>query len=216
MKLSKKAVTSILSLSMVLASVPAVAGGVPVIDFGSIAQAVTQVQNQVQQIKQLDQQIRSITGNGNYADLMNNPMVRKQLNQYLPAGYRDVFEAARKGDLGALEQVAKMASEREKQAQSSQTGIERQKAVALLQQAQMDAMMSNMDKRSQRLEGLVARINTTQTQAEKQDLLNTISAETAMINLDMNRMQVLMQQAEKQEQLANKQAFTEYGNKAFR
>lgn len=215
---SQKAVASILSFSMLstMTTLPAHSAGVPVIDAGSIAQAVTQVKNQVQQIQQLQRQIESITGNGNYADLANNPLIRKQLNKYLPEGYRDIFEASRRGDLGALEQVAKIASQREKQAQTAQSGIERQKAVQLLQQAQMDAMMDSINKRSDRLQGMTNTINRTQTQAQKQDLLNTITAESAMINLEMNRMQVLMKQAEKQEQLANKQAFREYSDKAFR
>ena len=189
--------------------------GVPVIDVSAIAQAIVQVNNQISQIKQLDQQIKAITDNGNYADLLNNPLVRKELNKYLPKGYNDIFEAARAGDLGALEQVAKAAAERERQAQTTQTGIERQKSVALLTQAQMTQMMQGMDVRSQRLQSLVNRINTTTNMAQKQDLMNTISAETAMINLEMNKMLVLMKQAEHQEKLANRQAGREYAKKAF-
>lgn len=215
---SKKAIASMLAFSMLstMTALPAHSAGVPVIDAGSIAQAVTQVKNQVQQIQQLQRQIESITGNGNYADLANNPLIRKQLNKYLPEGYRDIFEASRRGDLGALEQVVRIAGEREKQAQTTQSGVERQKAVALLQQAQMDAMMQNLETRSQRLGGMTERINTTTTQAEKQDLLNAITAESAVVNLEMSRMQVLMKQAEKQEQLANKQAYRDYGSKAFK
>lgn len=204
------------SMLSTMTALPAHSAGVPVIDAGSIAQAVTQVKNQVQQIQQLQRQIESITGNGNYADLANNPLIRKQLNKYLPEGYRDIFEASRRGDLGALEQVVRIAGEREKQAQTTQSGVERQKAVALLQQAQMDAMMQNLETRSQRLGGMTERINTTTTQAEKQDLLNAITAESAVVNLEMSRMQVLMKQAEKQEQLANKQAYRDYGSKAFK
>ena len=115
----------------------------------------------------------------------------------------------------ALEQVAKAAAERERQAQTTQTGIERQKSVALLTQAQMTQMMQGMDVRSQRLQSLVNRINTTTNMAQKQDLMNTISAETAMINLEMNKMLVLMKQAEKKEKLANRQAGRKKKKKAF-
>ena len=52
------------------ATLPAHSAGVPVIDPAAIAQAVSQVKNQIQQIKQLDSQIRAITDNGNYADLL--------------------------------------------------------------------------------------------------------------------------------------------------
>ena len=122
-KFSKKALASIVSFALLAsaATLPAHSAGVPVIDPAAIAQAVSQVKNQIQQIKQLDSQIRAITDNGNYGDLLNNPAIRKELNKYLPSGYNDIFEAARKGDLGALEQVAIRASQRETQAQTSQT-----------------------------------------------------------------------------------------------
>ncbi|WP_411350881.1 type IV secretion system protein [Moraxella lincolnii] len=212
---SKQAIASIMSLALLAPITMPSHAGVPVIDVSAIAQAIVQVNNQISQIKQLDQQIKAITDNGNYADLLNNPLVRKELNKYLPKGYNDIFEAARAGDLGALEQVAKAAAERERQAQTTQTGIERQKSVALLTQAQMTQMMQGMDVRSQRLQSLVNRINTTTNMAQKQDLMNTISAETAMINLEMNKMLVLMKQAEHQEKLANRQAGREYAKKAF-
>lgn len=212
---SKQAIASIMSLALLAPITMPSQAGVPVIDVSAIAQAIVQVNNQISQIKQLDQQIKAITDNGNYADLLNNPLVRKELNKYLPKGYNDIFEAARAGDLGALEQVAKAAAERERQAQTTQTGIERQKSVALLTQAQMTQMMQGMDVRSQRLQSLVNRINTTTNMAQKQDLMNTISAETAMINLEMNKMLVLMKQAEHQEKLANRQAGREYAKKAF-
>lgn len=211
---SKKAVASIMSFALLTsaATLPAHSAGVPVIDPAAIAQAVSQVNNQVQQIKQLQSQIKAITDNGNYADLLNIPSVRQELNKYLPSGYNDIFEAARKGDLGALEQVAKQAADREKRAQNSQTGKVRQKSVQLLQEAQMSSMMDAMNTRSNRIQSLVNRINTTQNTAQKQDLMNTIGAESAMVNLEMNRMQIMMKQAEQQEKLANRQAGREYSN----
>ncbi len=217
-KFSKKALASIVSFALLAsaATLPAHSAGVPVIDPAAIAQAVSQVKNQIQQIKQLDSQIRAITDNGNYGDLLNNPAIRKELNKYLPAGYNDIFEAARKGDLGALEQVAIRASEREKQAQTAQNGVLRQKSVQLMQEAQMDAMMDAMNTRGQRVQSLVNQINGTQNTAQKQDLMNTIGAETAMINLEMNRMQLMMKQAENQEKLANRQAGREWSKKRNR
>lgn len=209
---SKKSVVSIMSFALLTsaATLPAHSAGVPVIDPAAIAQSITQVKNQVQQIKQLQSQIKAITDNGNYADLLNIPSVREELNKYLPNGYSDIFEAARNGDLGALEQVAKQAAEREKQAQNSQTGKVRQKSVQLLQEAQMSSMMDAMGTRSNRIQTLVNQINSTSNTAQKQDLMNTISAESAMVNLEMNRMQIMMKQAEHQEKLANRQAGREY------
>lgn len=207
-KFSKKALAAISSLVLVtsVASTSAYSAGVPVIDVSAIAQAVAQVENQVQQIKQLDAQIRAITDNGNYADILNNPTVRSQLNKYLPKGYNDIFEAARRGDLGALEQVARQAAERERQAKTSQTGVERYKAAQLWKEVQMTKMMDDMTARSNTLQSLVNRINTTQNTAQKQDLTNALTAQSAMLNLQMNQMQLVMQQARQEEAKAARQA----------
>ena len=80
-------------------------------------------------------------------------------------------------------------------------------------EAQMDAMMNAMNTRGQRVQDLVNRINTTQNTAQKQDLMNTIGAEQAMINLEMNRMQIMMKQAENQEKLAARQGTRELENR---
>ena len=92
---SKKAIAAILSLSLMSS---AIAAGVPVIDPANLAQAVAQVKNQVQQIENMRAQLKAMTDNGKYADIINNPAIRKQLNQYLPKNYSDVITAAQRGD----------------------------------------------------------------------------------------------------------------------
>ena len=127
---SKKAAQAITAfvLSGVLVTT-ATAGGVPVFDGANVAQAIAQVQNQIKQIENARNQLKAITDNGNFGDLVNHPDIRRQLNKYLPKGYSDIFEAARKGDLGALEQVVRQAEQAEKTAQNAQTGAARQAAV---------------------------------------------------------------------------------------
>lgn len=204
---SKKAIAAILSLSLMSS---AIAAGVPVIDPANLAQAVAQVKNQVQQIENMRAQLKAMTDNGKYADIINNPAIRKQLNQYLPKNYSDVITAAQRGDLGALQQVANAAAQREKQAQTSQTGVQRIAANRLLTEASMDGMMKTLDARSNNIQNLINRINTTQNPAQKADLANALSAQQAQIGIDMNRMQIMMKQAENQEKLAHRQAAREY------
>lgn len=212
----KKISLALLATSMVISSMPAQAGGVPVYDISNFLQAVAQVQNQVQQIKQLRSQIRAITDNGNFAGLLDNPLIRDQLNQYLPAGYTDVFQAAARGDLGALQQVVDRAIQQEKYAQSSQTGAERIAATRMLTEAQMMGMMKGLDAQSTRVQSLVNQINGTSNSAQKQDLMNTLSATQAQISIELGRMQVMMQQAEHQEKLAERQAAKELQSQRYK
>lgn len=178
---------------------------VPVIDSTAIAQAVNQVNNQVQQIKQLQAQVKAATDNGNFAGLVNNPMIRQQLNKYLPAKYNDVFEAARAGDLGALQQVVNAAKQREAQAQSSQTGIARAKAAQLLADAQVEVGYRRLQQHANTVGNLINQINATTNIAQKQDLTNTLTAQSALINNEIGQLQLSMKVAERQEAAALRQ-----------
>lgn len=187
---------------------------IPVIDPAAIAQAVTQVQNQVQQIQNMRQQLKAITDNGNYADLLNNPNLRRQLNQYLPKGYSDITQLT--NNTGALQSIYQQVLQDEANKRQSMTGAERVKMTSAMAEAQMIGMMKNLDVRSQSVQNLVNQINRTQNTAQKQDLMNTLQAEQAMIQIDLGKMQVMMNMAEEQRRLANKQAGEEWRKKVFR
>lgn len=111
---SKKALAVIASLALLATTVQTKAG-VPVIDATAIAQAIVQVENQVRQIENMRAQLKAMTDNGNYAALLDNPAIRQQLNKYLPKGYTDIFEAARRGDLSALNKVVEAMKKQDQQ-----------------------------------------------------------------------------------------------------
>lgn len=183
---------------------------IPVIDPAAIAQAVTQVQNQVSQIQNMRQQLKAITDNGNYADLLKDPNLRKMLNKYLPKGYTDIVQAVQKGDAGALQSAYEQVQRAEAQKRSSMTGEQRLKMAQATQEAQMIVMMKGLDVRSNSLENLVNQLNRTQNTAQKQDLMNALQAEQAMIQIDLGRMQIMLQMAEQQRRSAEQQAVDEY------
>lgn len=185
---------------------------IPVIDPAAIAQAITQVQNQVSQIQNMRQQLKAITDNGNYADLLNNPNLRRQLNQYLPKGYSDITQLT--NNTGALQSIYQQVLQDEANKRQSMTGAERVKMTSAMAEAQMIGMMKNLDVRSQSVQNLVNQINRTQNTAQKQDLMNTLQAEQAMIQIDLGKMQVMMNMAERQEKMAEKQAEDDYWKKA--
>lgn len=210
---SAKQAISCLVLSAVIGNVHA---GLPVVDFGAIAQAITQVQNQVSQIQNMRQQLKAITDNGNFANLLNDPNLRNHLNKYLPKGYTDITQAIQNGDAGALQSIYEQVQRAEEQKRSSMTGAERVKMTNAMAEAQMIGMMKNLDVRSQSVQNLVNQINRTQNTAQKQDLMNALQAEQAMIQTDLGKMQVMMKLAEEQRRLANKQAGEEWRKARFR
>lgn len=204
---AKKAIASLVMLSVVATS--QVQANVPVIDASSIAQQINQVNNQIQQIKQLQAQVKAATDNGNFAGLVDSPLIRQQLNKYLPAKYNDVFEAARSGDLGALQQVVNAAKQREQQAQSAQTGIARAKAAQLLADAQVDVGYRRLQQHANTVASLINQINSTSNVSQKQDLTNTLTAQSALINNEIGQLQLSMKVAERQEAAAQRQANAE-------
>ena len=180
---AKKAIFSFVLLTT-MGVVNVAHSAIPVIDPAAIAQAVQQVQNQVQQIQNMRQQLKAVTDNGNYASLLNDPNLRKQQkNQVLQS---------------------------EQQKRSNMTGIERVKVAQAAQEAQMIVMMKHLDTRSSSMQNLVNQINRTQNTAQKQDLMNALQAEQAMIQIDLGKMQVMLQMGEQQRRLAEKQAVDEY------
>lgn len=206
---AKKAIFSIALLTtMGVANVAHSA--IPVIDPAAIAQAVTQVKNQISQIENMRQQLKAITDNGNYADLLNDPNLRRQLNKYLPSGYTDIVQAVQKGDAGALQSVYNQVLQSEQQKRSSMTGAERVKVAHATQEAQMIVMMKHLDTRSNSMQNLVNQINRTQNSAQKQDLMNALQAEQSLIQIDLGKMQIMLQMGEQQRRSAERQAVDEY------
>ena len=197
----------ILSLSML--SGTAQASGVPVIDAASIAQAITQVQNQVNQIQKARDQLRAVTGNSALGQLLNDPNTRKLLNQHLPQGYSDVYQAMQRGDLGALQQVYNGVVASEHQNRTTGTGKERLASTMLLNKAQTSAMMGSLNQRGNNIQALLNQINLTTDASSKADLANRLTAEQNMISLDMNKMQVAMKISEQNEALARRQVMSE-------
>lgn len=208
LKFSTKAKQAISSLALitVLTTTTQSGAGVPVFDAANVAQAISQVQNQIRQIEQMRRQIRAITDNGNYAQLLDNPQLRKALNRYLPSQYNDIFEAARRGDLGALRQVVEKAKQREQRAKDQQTGAERVAAVRFLSEAQLEVGYDRLQKRGQALDSLIGQINMTTNPAQKADLTNSLVAQSALINTEIGQIQLQMQVAQRQEQAAARQA----------
>lgn len=194
--------------SLLLSSVSLTNAGVPVVDAGSIAQAVIQVKQQITEIQEARNRLKSMTGNAGLAGLVNDPLVRKTLNQYLPKGYTDITQVMRNGDAGALNGI--LAKIKQQEASYAGKGKERLAAAVLLNQANMEGLLKSLDARSSNVDRLISQINATTDVSSKADLANSLAAEQANINVEMNRMNILMKQSEFQIQQAEKQVANEY------
>lgn len=193
---------------ILMSSIGVANAGIPVIDAGSLAQAVIQVQQQVTEIQEAKNRLKSMTGNAGLGGLVNDPTVRKALNQYLPKGYTDITQVMRNGDTGALNGILNDIKKQE--ASYKGQGKERLAATVLLNQANMQGLLKSLDTRSSNVDRLISQINATTDVSSKADLANSLAAEQASINVEMNRMNILMKQSEFQLQQAEKQSATEY------
>lgn len=128
---------------ILMSSIGVANAGIPVIDAGSLAQAVIQVQQQVTEIQEAKNRLKSMTGNAGLGELVNDPTVRKALNQYLPKGYTDITQVMRNGDTGALNGILNDIKKQE--ASYKGQGKERLAATVLLNQANMQGLLKSLD-----------------------------------------------------------------------
>lgn len=206
--MKKTLLKSVLVSAIALSAFNTQAGGIPVIDVGNIAQAILQVQEAQKRLGQLKAQFQASTGNAGLGALIGDKNVRAALNKYLPKGYQDVTQVMNNGDLGALQTLYKNVQKNE--ASFAGKGKERLAATLMLNQARMDGLLETLDTRNQKVDSLVSQLNATTDLSSKADLANSLSAEQALINTEMNKMSVLMKQMEQQEKLAERQAASEY------
>lgn len=216
MKMQLKTLVAALTASaaMMTTAVPAQASGVPVIDVAGLSQMMVDYQNQIMQIEQMRQQIKAMTDNGNYAGILSDPTLRSYMNKYLPKGYTDIFDAAAKGDLKALQKVADEIKREDAAKANGMTGKARIEANRLLTRSQMKVSMSQLDSDMQRIGGLMRQINMTANPAQKQDLANTIAAQSSMMQARAAQMQLMFQQAEAEDRAARAQYAAENRAKA--
>lgn len=211
-KVKSFAKMSVLAVSMFGAS-SVYAGGVPVIDVAGLGEAVTQTIQQVNQLENQVKQFESLNGRGVLGQLLRDPQTRALLNKHLPNGYTDIMDAVNRNDLGALQKVYSGVIQQEKYNRQNMTGKERLASTMLVNKAQTQAMMQSLDVRSRNIDILANQINGAVDAKTKADLANRINAETALINVDMNKMQVALQMQAQNEKLAQRQVMGETRSK---
>ncbi|KQV46973.1 type VI secretion protein [Pelomonas sp. Root1217] len=196
---------------VVLGSGGARAQGIPVIDVANLVQAIqqvidgiTQVNNQVQQIAQLQSQLNSINGVRNLGDIFNNPLLKNyvpaeaytQLNAVNASGYSGLNATARAlRDAGMVYNCMDLVGSARTLCQASLAQPYQHKG--LLQ----DAMKSAAGRLAQ-IQSLMGQINATTDQKAVQEIQARIGAENALLAHEMSQVQMLQGMADSEERIA--------------
>ena len=187
------------------------ATGIPVIDVANLFQAVqqvindiTQINNQIRQIRQLQAQIDSINGMRNLGDVFNNPLLKNYipaeaytyLNAINTSGYSGLNGTAKAlRDAGMVYNCMDLTGPAQRDCQAKLAAPYQQKG--LLQ----DAMTSSSGRMAQ-ITALMDKINATNDQKSVQEIQARIGAENAMLAHETTQVQLLQGMADSEERIA--------------
>ena len=187
------------------------AQGIPVIDIANLIQTilqvlndVTEIENQVQQITQLGDQLKSINGMRNLGDVFNNPMLKNYvpaeaytyLNAVNTSGYSGLNGTAKAlRDAGMVYNCMDLAGAARTDCQAALAQPYQQKG--LLQ----DAMKSAAGRLSQ-IQSLMGQINGTSDQKAVLEIQARIGAENALLAHEVSQVQMLQGMADSEERIA--------------
>jgi type IV secretion system protein VirB5 len=187
------------------------AQGIPVIDVANLTQTIqqviddiTQIENQMQQIAQLDRQISSINGSRGLGTVLNNPL----LNNYVPPDAFDFINAVDASGYAGLNATAKALRDAEMIYNCLDlTGVARTNCQATLAQPYQqkgllqDAMTAAAGRLSQ-IDALMAQVDATQDQKAVQEIQARIGAENARLAHEMSQIEMLRGMADSEERIA--------------
>ena len=187
------------------------AQGIPVIDVANLAQTIqqviggiTQINNQVQQIAQLQSQINSINGVRNLGEIFDNPMLRNYvpaeaytyLNAVSSTGYSGLSATGRAlRDAGMVYNCMDLTGAARTTCQASLAQPYQHKG--LLQDA-----MKAAGGRLLQIQSLMRQINATNDQKSVQELQARIGAENALLSHEISQVQMLQGMADSEERIA--------------
>lgn len=199
---AKKAISAFVLLTALGSSTVAHSAVMPVFDGANVAQAISQVQNQIKQIENLRNQLQAVTGNARLGVLLNDPNVQKALGKYVPQGISVVDLASGNYDR-VLQQIAKrIEADLKRQGQSSTDPKTQLAQATLLNYAQVEQSLTDLSTLAKSAQNTANQINLTTDASSKADLANTLMAQKtqidiaiAQINLKMKQMEMLERQA---------------------
>lgn len=171
----------------------------------TLAQWANQYKQMVDQITQMENQFKSITGSRGLGQIMNNPALR----DYLPADWQKVYDSVRAGGYAGLTGSGKSVYDANKIFDActyikddAQRGACQARAVKPAQDKgfAMDAYQS-AKARIDQIDGLMAKINDTQDPKAIAELQARIAAEQANIQNEHTKLQLYAMMAAAEDKL---------------
>lgn len=207
MKLKTLCLSAVLGLS-----VSNVNAGIPVVDAGSIAQAVLQLDQMRQQLmeaqKLLQQQkaaYDAIIGSRDVGALFNNPA----LKQYLPSGMQSLYNDVKNKNInGIADKMANAAKQYENNNKSGTNSASIQQAKqqnALRNKVMLDQIFDSSQQRLNQLNSLMQSVDGTQDAKAAADLGNRIQAEVGLLQAEQSKIQLVKMLADAEDKLVEQQ-----------
>lgn len=189
--------------------------GVPVVDVGSITQALIQVQqlrdqiqNQIAQINSLQNQYKAVTGSRNLGELFNNT----QLRNYLPTDYSKLYDAIQSGNAQDIANSISSLQAKEDQYNKA-SAIKRSETELLMQKAVSTDALRAQSGRLDNIEKLMSQINYATDAKASADLMNRIAIESSLVQAEGNRIALMSQLSQANQKLADQQRVQQSKNR---
>ncbi len=187
------------------------ATGIPVVDVASLAQAVQQVAYLSQQLQTLQSQLETtksqlsqatnlntyVTGNSNYASLLNSDSMYNTLPSTLSGMYSS-STSANASSLGLS---------------STNTVVQDSDNVIASGMDNLDSLYADLRDRTTNIENLKTMMDSTTTPTQRQDMANRLAYESLLLQNDQNQIQTAVKYVDlKQQQVASKNANAFYAS----
>jgi len=187
------------------------AQGIPVIDIANLIQTimqvlddVTEIANQVEQIKALQGQLDSITGSRNLGNVFDSGA----LKNYVPANAYTVVNAIEASGYTGLTNTAKSLRDAQMvyncldRAGASRTECQARLAQPYQQKGLLQDAMKAASGRLDQIKSLMGQIDGTSDQKAVVEIQARIGAENAMLQHEMSQVQMLTGMADSEERIA--------------
>lgn len=218
MNIRKKISTLTVAVAFVFSPVAsvAVASGIPTFDGAAMENAVKQLIEMANQLKnmkaQLQQQIteyKALTGSRNFGAILNNP----ELRSALPSDWQQVYDNIQKGGYKGLDGTAQAIADAAKLTEKcqylkngdSKKACEAQAVQAAQTKSHIGKALEAAQKRLNQIEGLMNQINRTQDPKAIAELQARIGIEQAMIQNESTRLQMYKMMSEANEKILAEQ-----------
>lgn len=187
------------------------AQGIPVIDIANLVQTVMQVlndytdaANQIEQLTQLEEQLRSLNGVRNLGTVLNDPALRN----YVPADAYAVLNAIHTSGHEGLNGTARRLRELGMvyncldRTGAARTDCQAKLAQPYQQKGLLQDAMTAASGRLRQINGLMDQINGTSDQKAVQEIQARIGAENALLAHEMSQIQMLQGMADSDDRIA--------------